>query len=50
MTALLLEALVRGSVYALVALGFAAVLGTARVLNLSHALFFMLGAYATFGG
>ena len=47
---LLLEALVRGSVYALVALGFAAVLGTARVLNLSHGLFFLFGAYATYAG
>lgn len=47
---LLLEALVRGSVYALVALGFAAVLGTARVLNLSHGLFFLFGAYATWAG
>jgi branched-subunit amino acid ABC-type transport system permease component len=48
--AILLEALVRGSGYALVALGFAAVLGTARVLNLSHGMFFLLGAYATYAG
>ncbi|HEU0012668.1 MAG TPA: branched-chain amino acid ABC transporter permease [Longimicrobium sp.] len=46
----LLETLVRGSGYALVALGFAAVLGAARVLNLSHALSFLFGAYATYAG
>ncbi|MEW5982600.1 MAG: branched-chain amino acid ABC transporter permease [Acidobacteriota bacterium] len=35
----------RGSLYALIAAGFALVLGAGRVLNLFHGSFFLLGAY-----
>jgi branched-chain amino acid transport system permease protein len=35
----------RGSLYALIAVGFALVFGAGRVLNLFHGSFFLLGAY-----
>lgn len=38
----------RGSLYAFVALGFALVFGTGRILNLFHGSFFLLGAYGAF--
>jgi branched-chain amino acid transport system permease protein len=41
-------ALARGSLYALVAVGFALVFGAGRVLNLFHGGFFLLGAYLAF--
>lgn len=40
--------LTRGSLYSLIALGFALVFGTGRVLNLFHGGFFLLGAYLAF--
>jgi branched-chain amino acid transport system permease protein len=40
--------LTRGSLYAVVGLGFALVFGAGRVLNLFHGSFFLLGAYAAF--
>jgi branched-subunit amino acid ABC-type transport system permease component len=39
--------LIRASTYALVAVGFALVFGSCRVLNLTHGFYVMLGAYAT---
>ena len=39
--------LIRASTYALVAVGFALVFGSCRVLNLMHGFYVMLGAYAT---
>jgi branched-chain amino acid transport system permease protein len=38
----------RGSLYALIAVGFALVFGAGRVLNLFHGSFFLLGAYGTY--
>lgn len=38
----------RGSLYALIAAGFALVFGAGRVLNLFHGSFFLLGAYGAF--
>ena len=47
-----LEILVYGAVlsgiYALLAVGFALIFGVARVINLTHGAFYMLGAYATY--
>ena len=40
--------LARGSLYALIAVGFALVFGAGRVLNLFHGGFFLLGAYLAF--
>jgi branched-chain amino acid transport system permease protein len=38
----------RGSLYALIAVGFALVFGAGRVLNLFHGSFFLLGAYGAY--
>jgi len=46
---LLLNGLVMGSIYVLVATGFTVVYGTARVLNFAHGHFYMLGAFI-YGG
>lgn len=48
---IIVSTLVRGGVYALLALGFALIFGVARVLQLSHTAFYMLAAYGiyTFG-
>jgi branched-chain amino acid transport system permease protein len=48
---IIVQTLVRGSVYALLALGFALIFGVARVLQLAHTGFYMLAAYGiyTFG-
>jgi len=45
---IIVQTLVRGSVYALLALGFALIFGVARVLQLSHTAFYMLAAYGIF--
>jgi branched-chain amino acid transport system permease protein len=42
---LLTLCIARGSLYALIAVGFALVFGAGRVLNLFHGSFFLLGAY-----
>lgn len=39
---------VNGAYYSLLALGFALIFGAARVVNLYHGTFFMLGAYFTY--
>lgn len=46
---LLLNGLVMGSCYVLVATGFTLVYGTARVFNFAHGNFYMLGAFI-YGG
>lgn len=45
---IIVQTLLKGSVYALLALGFALIFGVARVLQLSHTAFYMLGAYGLF--
>jgi branched-chain amino acid transport system permease protein len=45
---IIIQTLVKGSVYALLALGFALIFGVARVLQLSHTSFYMLAAYGLF--
>lgn len=42
---ILVNGLVRGSVYAMLALGFGLVFGVGRVLNLAHTAFYMVAAY-----
>jgi len=44
---LALLVLIHASTYALIAVGFALVFGSCRVLNLTHGFYVMLGAYAT---
>jgi len=45
---IIVQTLVKGSVYALLALGFALIFGVARVLQLSHTAFYMLAAFGLF--
>jgi len=45
---IIIQTLLKGSVYALLALGFALIFGVARVLQLSHTAFYMLAAYGIF--
>lgn len=43
-----LNAVLAGSIYALIALGFTLIFGIARVLNFAHGEFYMLGAFMTY--
>ena len=45
---IVVNTLVRGGVYALLALGFSLIFGVARVLQLAHTAFYMLAAYGIF--
>ncbi|HXZ30283.1 MAG TPA: branched-chain amino acid ABC transporter permease [Dehalococcoidia bacterium] len=42
---IIVETLVYGGIYALLAIGFSLIFGNARVINLAHTAFFMLAAY-----
>ncbi|MCL0092770.1 branched-chain amino acid ABC transporter permease [Dehalococcoidia bacterium] len=43
--AILINGLVLGGMYAILAVGFALVFGVAKILNLAHTAFYMVGAY-----
>jgi len=43
---LLINGLLKGGIYVLVASGLSLILGVARILNIAHGEFYMLGAYA----
>jgi branched-chain amino acid transport system permease protein len=45
---ILITTLVKGGVYALLALGFSLIFGVARMLNLAHTAFYMLAAYGIY--
>ncbi len=45
---MILQALLTGGVYALLAVGFSLIFGVARMLNLAHTAFFMLAAYGMY--
>jgi branched-chain amino acid transport system permease protein len=42
---ILVTGLINGSVYALLAIGFSLIFGVARIVNIAHTAFYMLGAY-----
>ena len=46
---LLLDGIVVGAIYALVALGYTLVYGVLRLINFAHSEIFMLGTFATLG-
>jgi branched-chain amino acid transport system permease protein len=48
---IIIQGLIRGGVYALLAIGFSLIFGVARMINLAHTCFYMLAAYGiyTFG-
>ncbi|MBM3141950.1 MAG: branched-chain amino acid ABC transporter permease [Chloroflexi bacterium] len=46
--AFIIQALMAGGVYALLAVGFSLIFGVARMINLAHTAFFMLAAYGMF--
>ncbi len=46
---LIVNGLMSGGIYALIAAGFTLILGVIQVFNFSQGQFYMLGAYATFG-
>ena len=45
---ILINTLVKGGVYALLAIGFSLIFGVARMLNLAHTAFYMLAAYGVY--
>ncbi|UJB66292.1 branched-chain amino acid ABC transporter permease [Acidovorax sp. YS12] len=48
MTDILVHGAVTSAIYAMLAVGFTLVFGVARILNLAHGAFYMLGAYFTY--
>ncbi|PWW44355.1 branched-chain amino acid ABC transporter permease [Melaminivora alkalimesophila] len=48
MTEILVHGAVTSAIYAMLAVGFTLVCGVARILNLAHGAFYMLGAYFTY--
>lgn len=48
MTDILIHGAVTSAIYAMLAVGFTLVFGVARILNLAHGAFYMLGAYFTY--
>ncbi|MCB2189551.1 MAG: branched-chain amino acid ABC transporter permease [Deltaproteobacteria bacterium] len=47
---IIIDGLIKGSVYALLAIGFSLVLGVARIINIAHTALFMTAAYLIYAG
>lgn len=45
---IVISALINGSVYALLAIGFSLIFGVARIVNIAHTAFYMLAAYCIY--
>ena len=45
---IVISGLIGGSVYALLAIGFSLIFGTARIINLAHTAFYMVAAYCIY--
>lgn len=47
---IIIDGLIKGSVYALLAIGFSLMLGVARIINIAHTALFMTAAYLIYMG
>jgi len=47
---IVITAIINGSIYALLAIGFSLIFGVARIINIAHTAFFMVGAYGIYLG
>ena len=47
---IIINGLINGSIYALLAIGFSLVFGVARIVNIAHTAFYMLAAYLIYMG
>jgi branched-chain amino acid transport system permease protein len=47
---IVINGLINGSIYALLAIGFSLVFGVARIVNIAHTAFYMLAAYFIYVG
>ena len=47
---IIINGLINGSIYALLAIGFSLVFGVARIVNIAHTAFYMLAAYVIYVG
>ena len=47
---IIINTLINGSVYALLAIGFSLIFGVARIINIAHTAFYMLASYGIFVG
>jgi branched-chain amino acid transport system permease protein len=47
---IIINGLINGSIYALLAMGFSLVFGVARIVNIAHTAFYMLAAYFIYAG
>ena len=45
---IIIQTLIRGGVYALLAVGFSIIFGVARMINLAHTCFYLLAAYVVY--
>jgi len=45
---IIIQSLIRGGIYALLAVGFSLIFGVARTINLAHTCFYMLAAYGVY--
>ncbi|RPJ39047.1 MAG: branched-chain amino acid ABC transporter permease, partial [Deltaproteobacteria bacterium] len=47
---IIINGLIGGSIYALLAIGFSLIYGIARIVNLAHTAFYMVASYCIFVG
>ncbi|RLB14058.1 MAG: branched-chain amino acid ABC transporter permease, partial [Deltaproteobacteria bacterium] len=45
---IIVNGLISGSIYALLAIGFSLIFGVARIVNIAHTAFYMVAAYCIY--
>jgi branched-chain amino acid transport system permease protein len=45
---ILITSLIKGSTYAMLAIGFSLIFGVARIVNIAHTAFYMVAAYCIY--